>query len=78
MHLKQNFSIAFYLFVKLPFGAVSFLESLLPWVPGYAVLPVDARPMVPVAERDGMEIIHPPAVLVDVVDVRRRPDTLVV
>jgi hypothetical protein len=29
--------------------------------------------MMQVAERDGVEIINPPAVLVDVMDVRRRP-----
>jgi hypothetical protein len=34
--------------------------------------------MMQVAEGDGVEIINPPAVPVDVVDVRRRSDSMIV
>ena len=67
--MKQYFHPLLGLLVEFPFCSIAPLKLCLPRMPGNGDLVLDTQPVVGGAEGDGMEIIDPSAIPVDVVNV---------
>lgn len=67
--MKQYFHPLLGLLVEFPFCSIASLKLCLPRVAGNGDLVLDAQPVVGRTKGDGMEIIDPSAVPVDVVNV---------
>jgi hypothetical protein len=72
--LKQNFDTLFGLLKEFPFCSIPFLKLLLPRMAGDSNIISDPQPMVTGAQGDGVEVIDPAVVAMDVMDVRFAAD----
>jgi hypothetical protein len=72
--LKQNFDPLFGLLKEFPFGSISFLKLPLPRMARDGNIISDPQTMVTGTQGDGVEVIDPAVVAMDVMDVRFAAD----